>query len=261
MFVRDLILSSLRRWYFLLAGLILTGVATYLVFGMVSPTFEAKASMVLIPPKVAVTVGDNPYLYLGGLDQALGVLQVKVASPSESAALIDRYPGAEVSIGKDATTSGPIISIQVSANDANDTMELLKGAVSLVPKTLSAMQTELKVPDKSMISVLELASDNEPTKVTKKQLQMTMLVAAGGASASLLGTGLLDRLINRRKFKREAKRADAETFTGLLPVGGENVDETLDAMTGTKQRRGRTRHSVLPKDVGVVDSSNADVGT
>ncbi len=260
MFVRDMILSSLRRWYFLLAGLILTGVGTYLVFGMVSPTFEAKASMVLIPPKVAVTVGDNPYLYLGGLDQALGVLQVKVASPSESAALIDTYPGAEMSIAKDATTSGPIVSIQVSANDANDTMELLKGAVALVPKTLSAMQTELEVPDKSMISVLELSSDNEPTKVTKKQLQMTMIVAAGGASASLLGTGLLDRLINRRKSKREAKKLDDEMFTGLLPVDDGNVEETLDGKFGANQRR-RTRQTGRQKDVSVVDAPTADVGT
>ncbi|MFJ6417904.1 hypothetical protein [Paeniglutamicibacter sp. NPDC091659] len=258
--MRDLILSSLRRWYFLLAGLLLTSVVTYLVFGMVSPTFEAKASMVLIPPKVAVTVGDNPYLYLGGLDQALGVLQVKVASPSESAALIDKYPGAEISIAKDATTSGPIVSIQVSANDANDTMELLKGAVALVPKTLSAMQTELKVPDKSMISVLELSTDNEPTKVTKKQLQMTMIVAAGGASASLLVTGLLDRLLNRRKSKREAKKMAAGTFTGLLPVDDDNVEETLDGKFGSKQHR-RTRHAALPTDASAVESPTADVGT
>lgn len=260
MFVRDLILSSLKRWYFLLLGLIVSGVATFLVFGMISPTYEANASMVLIPPKVAVTVGENPYLYLGGLDQALGVLQVKVASPSESASLTDKFPGAELSIAKDATTSGPIIAIKVSSDDADDTMELLAESISLVPKTLGALQKELQVPKPSLITVMELSSDHEPTKVAKKQLQMTMIVAAGGASLSLLGTGFLDRLINRRKAKKEAKSAEAETFTRLSPVGDENIGKIeIKNVDGKRKRSLRVPHGL--NDRGESDPPAADVGT
>lgn len=259
MFVRDLIFSSLRRWYFLLFGLIVTGVAAFLVFGMISPTYEAKASMVLIPPKVAVTVGDNPYLYLGGLDQALGVLQVKVASPSESAALLDKFPGAELSIAKDATTSGPIIAIAVAAHEPDDTMELLKGAITLVPKTLASLQKELKVPEPSLISVMSLSADTEPTKVSKKQLQMTMIVAAGGASLSLLGTGFLDRLINRRKAKKEAKANESEVFTGLSTVDGEHIGEMEIKSVASKKRRSlKSTHELQEK---VESEPSADVGS
>lgn len=259
MFVRDMILSSLKRWYFLLVGLIVTGVATFLMFGMVSPTYEAEASMVLIPPKVAVTVGDNPYLYLGGLDQALGVLQVKVASPSESAALIDRYPGAELSIAKDDATSGPILAIKVSANDAEDTMEFLNGSIALIPTTLAALQEELKVPDSSLISIMKLSADQEPTKVAKKQLQMTMIVAAGGVGISLLGTGYLDRLINRRKEKKEAKVAETETFTRLSPVGNNENESQLK--NATSKRRGSPRQSHDLRDTRESVLPGADVGT
>ena len=260
MFVRDLIFSSLKRWYFLLVGLIVTGVAAFLVFGMISPTYEAKASMVLIPPKVAVTVGDNPYLYLGGLDQALGVLQVKVASPSESESLIEKYAGAELSIAKDATTSGPIVAIKASANNADDTMKLLAGSIDLVPKTLAAMQKELQVPQPSLISVLELSSDREPTKVAKKQLQMTVIVAAGGASLSLLGTGFLDRMLNRRKGRRDATSRRNETFTGLSPVGDDNFGKIeIKSVDGKKIRSLRTRQQL--KDKAEVDPAAADVGT
>ena len=141
MFLRDLLFSCLRRWYFLLLGLLLTGAGTYYVYLSIEPTYEANASVVLIPPKVAVMTGDNPYLYLGGLDQALGVLQVKVASPEVLDKLTGGREDAEVSIGKDATTSGPIAAIKVSAKDAAGTMQLLDAALKQVPQTLDELQT------------------------------------------------------------------------------------------------------------------------
>lgn len=260
MFVRDVIFSSLKRWYFLLVGLLLTGAMTYVVFGMISPTYEAKASMVLIPPKIAVTVGDNPYLYLGGLDQALGVLQVKVASPSESAAVIDKYPGAEISIVKDATTSGPIIAIEVSANDAADTMALLNDAITLVPKTLADLQTELKVPRPSLISVMKLSADSEPTKISKKQMQMTMIVAVGGISASLLGTGFLDRMLNRRKTKRQAKLDASERVTPLTAVGENDINGRRPALAEAKKKP-RRKNASMVEDLDKEDAPTADVGT
>src|SRR5690606_7298680 len=137
-----LLFSCLRRWYVLVLGLVLAGMGSYYVFNSIEPTYEAKASVVLIPPKVAVTVGDNPYLYLGGLDQALGVLQVKITSPEVVESLVEKYAGAEIAVAKDATTSGPIAAITVSAQPADDTIVLLNQTLAAIPATLQSLQAE-----------------------------------------------------------------------------------------------------------------------
>ncbi|OMH23860.1 hypothetical protein BKD30_10845 [Tersicoccus phoenicis] len=199
MFVRDFISSCRRLWYVVLVGLAITAVATITVFGAIKPTYEAGASVVLIPPKVAVTVGDNPYLYLGGLDQAVGVLRVKVTSPEVAGALLDRYPGSALSIVQDTTTSGPIMAITATADDAGSAMQLLAGTVALMPKTLAELQTSLKVPAASTITMMELSRDSTAKSVDKQQLQATVLTAVVGTAATILITGLLDRMLARRR--------------------------------------------------------------
>ncbi|WP_423299971.1 hypothetical protein [Glutamicibacter nicotianae] len=237
MFLRDLLLSCLRRWYFLLLGLLLTGAGTYYVYTSIEPTYEANASVVLIPPKVAVMTGDNPYLYLGGLDQALGVLQVKVASPEVLDKLTGGREDAEVSIGEDATTSGPIAAIKVSAKDAAGTMQLLDAALKQVPQTLDELQKEQAVPAKSVITSMELSRDGEPTAITKRQIQFTAMAAVAGASMSLLLTGLLDRLLLALKLRRKARRAKkasveenltADLDVEFLVVPGPGTAQAMD---------------------------------
>lgn len=228
MFLRDLLMSCLRRWYFLVLGLLITVAGTYLAYTHIAPTYEANASVVLIPPKVAVTVGDNPYLYLGGLDQALGVLQVKMASPEVSDGLTNSHADYEILISKDATTSGPIAAIKVSAPTENETMSLLGDTVAMVPKTLASLQQEQRVPKSSMITSMVLSQDLEPVEINKRQIQMTAVVLVAGASSSLLLTGLIDRLLTGRKerkasrqqAKKERKARKQESSTGSTPQRG-----------------------------------------
>lgn len=236
MLVRDVLTSCLRRWYFVVVGLLLTGVGSYFIFGMVSPTYEANASMTLIPPKVAVTVGDNPYLYLGGLEQALGVLQVKVASPEISGPLLEKYSDSKLAVAPDSTTTGPILTVTVTADSPDAAMALLNGGEALVPQTLKALQVEQKVPASSMISVLQLSADKEPTKIAKKQLQMTVMAGVGGLAATLLLTGLLDRLMSRKRVRRPDRVAD----TALVSlIGPARIEPAVAIAPDSQARRSR----------------------
>ncbi|MEO8219695.1 MAG: hypothetical protein ABI563_02770 [Specibacter sp.] len=268
MFVRDMLVSCLRRWYFVVLGLIITGVATYFAFNMVLPTYEAKASIVLIPPAVAVTVGDNPYLYLGGLEQALGVLQVKASSPEVAAPLLDKFPGSSMAISKDPTTSGPIMAITVAADTPEQTMALLKGTLELVPSTLTSLQTELKVPAASVITSMPLSLDVEPTKIAKKQIQMTAMAGVGGLAATLLITGFIDRLMSRGKKGRSKEKdpGDAEQPSGpRLLVKDELHDVRADAdTTATAGRRVKSRRTSEKRsqELGPAEADvSVDVGT
>lgn len=261
MFVRDILISCLRRWYFLLAGLVATGFITYFAFGLVSPTYEAKASIVLIPPSVAVTVGDNPYLYLGGLEQALGVLQVKVASPEVSGPLLDKYPGSSIALSKDGTTSGPIMAVTVAAETPEETLQLLNSTLELIPSTLVSLQTELKVPSPSVITVMRLSSDIEPTKISKKQTQMTAMAGVGGLAATLLITGFIDRLMSRDKRSRKGAKRGQDVFVesvGLRGIGSENPPDQAAPLDGQVRRiKSHSRREAGSRNT----DESVDVGT
>lgn len=250
MFVRDLIMSCLRRWYLVVFGLIVTTVAAYAVFGTVPPTYEARASMVLVPPQVAVTKGDNPFLYLGGLDQALGVLQVKVTAPEIAGPLVEQYEGTEVSVAKDDATSGPILVVSVTGPDPQPTMGLLHEMQKAVPRTLGVLQDQLKVPEASVITVLPLAADEKPAVVRKRQIQLTAVVGALGAGGTVLLTGLADGLLIRRR-KRKSALAVSTTRVATSPT---QIESGADKSVGRKP----TRIRKAPKQAAPTAPSNPE---
>ena len=57
MYLRELGMSLLRRWYFVLAGLMITGALTYMVFEKAPISYSANASSVLLPPSSTVGPG------------------------------------------------------------------------------------------------------------------------------------------------------------------------------------------------------------
>ena len=261
MLVRDILISCLRRWYFVVAGLLITGVLTYFAFTMVPPSYEAKASIVLLPPAVAVTVGDNPYLYLGGLDQARGVLQVKTASPEVSGPLLEKFPGSSIAMSKDGTTSGPIMAVTVAGENADETMELLRASLDLIPATLASLQQDMSVPAPSVITALALSVDTKPTKIAKKQIQMTAMAALGGLAVTLIATGFIDRIMSREKGARRKKSLDTAPDQPMGPraiVTGKQADPAMPG-ADTGLRRQKYRDGV---EKGRAESSeSADVGT
>ncbi|MGH3652906.1 hypothetical protein [Glutamicibacter sp.] len=243
MFLRDLLFSCLRRWYILVLGLVLTGLGSYYIFNAIEPTYEAEGSVVLIPPKVAVTVGDNPYLYLGGLDQALGVLQVKTTSPEVITPIVEKYQGAEVAIAKDATTSGPIAAITVTADTAEDTISLLEDTLASIPATLKTLQADLDVPENSVITSMALSKDQVPEPNSKRQIQFTAFVALGGISASLLGAGLLDRMLLALKKRRALRKLGRGTGSLAVQEGPGSlapIQPLKSSVQPVEQEPGRT---------------------
>lgn len=253
MLVRDLILSCLRRWYLVAVGLVLTGCAAYMVFQTVAPSYEAKASMVLVPPQVAVTTGENPFLYLGGLDQALGVLQVKVTGPEVAKPLLEEHPGTEITVAQDDATSGPIVVVNVVGKDAASTMGMLEAMKTAIPTTLATLQTDLDVPRASVITVLPLAADASPTAVYKKPIQFTGIVAAMGLAATFLLVGLTDGWLERRKMRKTAAGdlvsvPQLSTLDGDLECHGPDpaVQQSLKGRS-TKRRGGNAPPSSSPE--------------
>lgn len=216
MFVRDLISSAIRRWYLMLVCLALTVIAGYGAFSVVPPTYQATASVVLLPPDAVVAKGDNPYLYLGGLSEVLGVLQVTINSPQVATTLQKPYPRTQYLVSQDLGTTGPIMQIVTTGPDEKNVLHLLRAVMAEMPATLAKLQTRLDVSTHDQITAMVLAQDSRGTPSYKTPIRALVVVVGGSLAGSVLIIGWLDRLLLVRKTKRaEAleSRAPADTLS------------------------------------------------
>ena len=253
MLIWDLLRTCLKRWYIIVIGLALVGAGSYFVYDKTPLTYEANGSVVLIPPRDSVLVGDNPYLYLGGLEQALGVLSVRMMSSEVMDTLQERHPKMEYTLGKDTTTAGPIMAITVVSSDEAMTLPALGSVIDLVPEQMGRLQEDLNVPKNSRITTQTLAMDEKPKVLTKDRTRMVAIVVAGGVTGVLLFTALFDRILHtfkdrraqhgaakesrgtRRKSKNALDKEPAERPAGSAPPPMEERAVEAEA-AGTKER-------------------------
>ncbi len=202
MFLQDLGKGLLRRWYMVVLGLGLTLYGAYMVYGVVPLTYKATASIVLVPPATAVVEGENPYLYMGGLDQAMSVLVVKMNSEAISTPLIHKQPGTTYSLDRDISTTGPIMLLTSESTSEAGTLQLLNNVIKVIPENLKTLQDQLKIPDNARITSMNIASDHEAKPQNKDRIRMTLMAVAAGGAATVLLTGLVDRMLMARRRRR-----------------------------------------------------------
>lgn len=225
MFLRDLYTSAKRRWYFVLTGLLLTAGMALGVFRMTPVSYEATASVALIPPPTAVISGDNPFLYMGGLEQALGVLTVKINSDSVREPIERVESNTSYAAARDASTSGPIVMLSSKGPTPESAISTLNRVLAAIPAALESLQDELKLPAAARITLLNLATDREATLAAEGRTRSVVVVLALGSAATLLLTGLADKLLIRRKGARGARRGGVQETTSAY---GGNPAERRD---------------------------------
>jgi hypothetical protein len=201
MYLHDLIRSLLRRWYLVLFGLLLTAGLAWAAFQTIPVTYESRASMVLLPPKISTEPDGNPYLYLGGLGQALDVLTRSLDADAERERLEDAHPEATYEAIADTTTSGPIMLITSTASTPAGARNLTAAVLEAVPTVLSDLQTDLGVPVDSRITVMTLSVDTAATVDAKLRTQALGALIAAGVTLTILLTGLLDGLLRSRRSR------------------------------------------------------------
>lgn len=210
MLIIDFLGSLLRRWYVVLGGLLATMAAVVGVYANVPVTYEATASVVLIPPEESVAAGDNPYLYLGGLAQALSVVVITMNSAESHEQLVGDHQDKEYSVEQDVTTDGPIVTIRSVTNSEADAVELVQTIVDYVPVTLNRLQDSLDVSEKSRIGYLTLAQSKDIEVNDRRQVQLIGVALGGGVIGTLALAAALDRYLpdRRRRTKvREHRKA------------------------------------------------------
>lgn len=205
MWLLDMLRSLLRRWYVLVGFLVLALGAALLVLQAVPATYSAKGSLVLMPSASAVGPGGNPYMFLGGMAQALDVLSSKVSAEEVRKPILDAYPGATFTTEPDRSNSGSVILVLVRGQDRDQVLEELKAVMQVVPATLTDLQDAQSVPVPARITAQTLVVDKQPGIDSKARTTAVLATAGAGIAAAVLLTGFIDgRLLARSTGRTSA---------------------------------------------------------
>lgn len=241
--LRETVGAMIRRWYIMLLGLLLTAGLSWIVQERVPVTYQATGSQVLMPPSATVGTEGNPYLYLGGMSQALDVLIRHATAVEVVTPVLENFPQTNYSVEADRSTSGSILVVTAQGPTPEETLDVLHAAMDEVPAALKAMQDELAISDKLRINVRTVVVDRQATKDDQSQMRLTILAAGGGIVGTIVLTAMVDGLLIGRS---RARHADGEQGARPESGGSEDKDPGLPARGVDAENSGRTLEPELP---------------
>jgi hypothetical protein len=223
----------LRRWYVVLLGLALTAGLAVATHRLVPTPYEAGGSILLMPAETVVDddVG-NPYLYLGGMADALDVLVVRARADESRGPLLEGVDGADLSVEKDPTTPTPIVNVRAESSSPGTTLALRDAAMAEVVAILDQMQDELDIADQARIRPVDLTVDESATAVTGTATKLAVAALGAGALATLVLTGVLDGWLARRAARREREGAEPREPAAGGPTDEETPDDDASPEDG-----------------------------
>ncbi|GAA2106742.1 hypothetical protein GCM10009841_26220 [Microlunatus panaciterrae] len=224
---KDLWATLLRRWYLVLVAVMITIGASSAVVFLVGPTYEAKGSVLLIPPGTTVSQANpsgtlgNPFLSLGGLNQARDIVVNTMASKSVYEDLCNHKgdssyeqmrvelcksrPGVSYQATPDFTSSAPVILVTVEADSSTNAVTALHAVMERVPATLTQLQSDLGLRPRAEITSIPLVSDDHPDAVHKTQIRAGIAAGAATLGFGLLLIALGEGLVASKRTPRRAR--------------------------------------------------------
>ena len=197
--------SLRRRWYLVLALAVLTVGATFLVAQRVGETYEATGTVLVFPPSQAqdptgAMSQENPYLALGGVNQARDVVVRALTSKKVGDEFGEAYPaGTTFEIVPDYTNSAPIILFTVEASAPDVATEALSSLIDRVPVELEKLQSGLDLPAAQRVTSVVLTRDEAPAATTKAMIRAALMTMAALGGMGLLLIALVDGWLAGRR--------------------------------------------------------------
>ncbi|MBT2587292.1 hypothetical protein [Arthrobacter sp. ISL-95] len=185
------------------------------------------------------SIGDagNPYLYLGGLSEALDILIRKITSQPVMERLLANFGSASYTAEPDRGTSGAILVITATANNPEEAMALLKAVMDETPRSLNEMQESLNVAVPARITTMSLLIDRKAVPEVKARTQLVFVAGAGGLALTLVLSVLVDGLMMTRTRKKEALKKDTLPDDETSPMEGRGTAENAALRSRTLQAR------------------------
>jgi hypothetical protein len=236
----ELLRAMGRRWYVVLAGLVIVSGMAYLTLRIIPLTYDVKSSILLLPPTSTLQEGGNPFLNLGGLDVAAGVLAKSLTDSETTRSVVPPGSKAEYTVQKDASVSGSVLEVAVSDTSARGAFRTLNAVLALSDTRMADLQLSAKALPKSEIQLMVITNNNVAKPNYAALTRTLIVVVAAGLAFTFLLAISVDALIRRRAMRekravrippRRPRRGDAPTFESDLSESvpdAASVDENAD---------------------------------
>lgn len=227
--------ALVRRWRLTLLGALITAGLVYGAHDAFPIQYEAKATILLVPP--SNTVGSNPYLNLGALQGLNDVLGQALMTGTAYETLKAQGLQGKYTVTNDITSNAPIVVVtSIAVNPAiaiADTREV----VALLPKTLLALQQDVGVPKNALVTSAVLSPPIKTSPVRKTQTRGMIAGGAIGVLGTIILVGLAENVGTRRRRRREglAREGASEDATKRRAIG--YVEAASEAPDGAARTR------------------------
>ncbi|MRK00830.1 hypothetical protein GEV27_04780 [Aeromicrobium sp. S22] len=235
----DLWDSLVRRWPFALACFLVAGGLTFFVSTQVSPTYESRADVVLVPPKSVEDPTANRYLSLSGLRQAVDVLTRSLDAEKTHDAVRRAAPSGTFETQADATTSAPILIVTATAATPAAAQKAIDAVLEQVPVTLRELQESVSIARSAWITPQVVSTDEEPRVVNKKQIRVVTAAAAFLLLLSAFVVGAVDNRLLVRSRAQQSDKHDPPRPPAVPPRLAVNNGSTHHAVTAPDETRKR----------------------
>lgn len=190
-----------RRWYLLLAILVLAAAATVGMYQFVQPPYRMKAQVLLLPtPRAAADVtghpggAANPYLALTpGLAQTGQVISVATMDQQVAARLAAAGFAGTYSLVEEVAINAPVVDITVTAPNPAAAVRDLQLVVAEFQRQLQQAQTAAGAPNGTLIYSTLLTKDVRAKPVNKSRLRDGIATGAGVLFLGMLAIAWLER--------------------------------------------------------------------
>ena len=200
--VLDVMRALGRRWYVVLAGLLLTAGLVFAAYKANPPEYNARALLLVIPSKGSLGKGGNPLLQLSGLEQPASVVAAYFASEPALAEVAQLSPTAEFEVALDDSTRGPVIAVDVTDKTAANTLRVLDYLRTRIPSELQRLQEEADARNGTFVGTMLLVADGE----AKPDIHGTLRITIAALVVGLVGTGIsafaIDGIMQRRRLSK-----------------------------------------------------------
>ena len=180
-----------------------TALVLWFAASEIEPSYDAKASLVLIPPRTPDDPDANRYLDLGSLSNSVDVLSRSMISEDTAELLEEAAPGATYDVSHDLTTSAPIVLVSVTSGDEASAALMLDAVLAQIPRNLESLQAEIAVKPQFRITALVVSQDSQPIANQKTRTRLLGVLGAALLFGSAVLIAVTDGLLLRRSHRKE----------------------------------------------------------
>lgn len=171
----------LRRWYLVAPTLLLTAVSVFLLDQRIAPTFEARATLLLLGPSQQEKP-INPYLNFGGSLEATAIVTKEVITSSDVALKLQEA-GADAPYAVEVASGTPILTVKAEGTKREASVRTVQLVIQEIQHQLESRQRLAGAPANSLIRP-EVLSRHEPVALWRGKRRVLVTAMALGVASS-----------------------------------------------------------------------------